>query len=406
LTANDLQPVATDASLRPGFGEARSTAVAIVNDADTETLVRRCLGEIGVSDGRVIRGALNNATEQIQAGRSPRLLIVDVSGIAEPLGQLYRLADVCDPSTAVIVIGDRSDIPFYRNLRDAGVTEYFFKPLVLEQLARCCEAVLDGNEAQAGLRVGKLITVLGVRGGVGATTIAVNAAWHVAAELQRRSILVDLNLQGGDAALQLDVPSSHALYECLEHPDRIDELFLERAIVRNAPRMGILSSLEPLEQAVNAHDAAILQVLSNLRAYYRYVVVDMPALIAPQMKGSLQAPGIILLVSDSSLSAARDVGRWRRYLGADRADRRVLHILNRAQSDRDLPHEQFIKAVGQAPDLSIPYDAAIARATNAGTPALIKSAALRSKLSELFRHIVGGVPVEHQHSLIGRWFGR
>jgi pilus assembly protein CpaE len=406
MTADGIQPLSTEAIRPQAVGEGRSTIVAFVSDADTESLVRKCLVEIGVSDGRVVRGTVTDATEQIQAGRSPRILIVDVAGIAEPVERLHSLADVCDPSTSVIVIGDRSDIPFYRNLRDTGVTEYFFKPLVLEQLARCCEAVLVGTESQVGLRVGKLITVLGVRGGVGATTLAVSAAWHVAEDLQRRAILVDLNLQGGDAALQLDVPPSHALYECLEHPDRIDELFLERAIVRSAPRLGILSSLEPLEQVVNAHDASTLQVLTNLRAYFRYVVLDMPALIAPQMKGSLQAPGIILLVSDGSLSAARDVGRWRRYLGADRAGRRVLHILNMARSDRDLPHEQFVKAVGQAPDLTIPYDPAIAKATNAGMAALIKSASLRAKMSELFVHIVGGVPVEHQPSLIGRLFGR
>jgi pilus assembly protein CpaE len=406
MTADEVRSLAAESPQPHAGGDGRSSVVAFVDDAETEALVRKCLVEIGVHDGRVIRGTLADATEQIQAGRSPRILIVDVSGVAEPIEQLYRVADVCDPSTSVIVVGDRSDIPFYRYLRDTGVTEYFFKPLVLEQLARCCEAVLVGTEAQVGLRVGKLITVLGVRGGVGATTIAVNAAWHVAAELQRRAILVDLNLQGGDAALQLDVSPSHALYECLEHPDRIDELFLERAIVHSAPRMGILSSLEPLEQAVNAHDLSTLQVLSNLRSYYRYVVVDMPALIAPQMKSSLQAPGIILLISDGSLSAARDVGRWRRHLGADRAGRRVVHILNMARSDRDLPHEQFIKAVGQAPDLMIPYDAAIVRATNAGTPALTKSAALRAKMGELFVHIVGGVPVEHQHSLIGRLFRR
>ena len=406
MTLNDLPPLAADSPRPRAVSEGRSTVVAFVADDDAEALVRKCLVEIGVSDGRVIRGTLEDAIEQVRAGRSPRILIVDVSGIAEPIERLMSLGDVCDPSTSVIVIGDRSDIPFYRNLRDTGVTEYFFKPLVLEQLARCCEAVLVGTESRVGLRIGKLITVLGVRGGVGATTIAVNAAWHVAEELQRRAILVDLNLQGGDSALQLDVPPSHALYECLEHPDRIDELFLERAIVRSAPRLGILSSLEPLEQAVNAHDASTLQVLSNLRTYYRYVVVDMPALIAPQMKDSLQSPGIILLVSDGSLSAARDVGRWRRHFGADRAGRRVLHILNMARSDRDLPYDQFVKAVGQAPDLTIPYDAAIVRATNAGTPALTKSAALHAKMGALFTHIVGGVPVEHQASLIGRLFRR
>ena len=132
----------------------------------------------------------------------------------------------------------------------------------------------------------------------------------------------------------------------------------------------------------------------------------MPALIATQLKGSLQAPGIILLVSDGTLAAARDVGRWRRYLGPDRAERRVLHILNMARSDRDLPYDQFVKAIGQAPDLVIPYDAAVAKATNLGIAAIEKSTALRAKMTELFRHLIGGMPVEQKPSSLARFFGR
>jgi pilus assembly protein CpaE len=406
MSADTVHPLGAEPRNARAGETGPATVMAFVNDTETEEVIRKCLVEIGVGDGAVLRGTLSDAASQIQKQRSPRILIVDVSSIAEPLEPLYRLADVCDPSTSVIVVGERSDIPFYRYLRDVGVAEYFFKPLVLDQLARCCEALIVGNEVQAGLRIGKLITVLGVQGGVGGTMIAVNAAWHVAEELQRRVILVDLNLQGGDAALQLDLTPSHALFECLEHPDRIDELFLERAVVQSAPRMAILSALEPLEQAVAPQDRSTLQVLSNLRSYYRYVVIDMPALIATQLKGSLQAPGIILLVSDGTLAAARDVGRWRRYLGPDRAERRVLHILNMARSDRDLPYDQFVKAIGQAPDLVIPYDAAVAKATNLGVAAIEKSTALRAKMTELFRHLIGGMPVEQKPSSLARFFGR
>lgn len=404
MMPNDFQVPATDTRDGKSTRDATQTVLAFVNDAETEETVQKCLLEIGTPNGRVMRGTLTDATNEVQAQHSPQILIVDVAGVAEPLDQLYRLADVCDPSTSVVVIGDRSDIPFYRSLREIGVAEYFFKPVVLEHLAHCCETLVADGVSASRPRLGKVVTVLGVRGGVGATTIAVNAAWHVSEELQRSAILIDLDLNAGDAALQLDLKPSHALFECLEHPDRIDELFLERAVVHSAPRLGLLASLEPLEQPVVPQDQAAVQVLSSLRSHYRYVVVDMRSAIAAQMKNSVQAPGIVLLVSDGTLSSAREVGRWRRHLGPDRVNRRVLHVLNMAHSDRDLPYDHFVKAIGHEPDLVIPYDAAIARATNLGTPALNKSTTLSAKMTDLFRHIVGDVPSHHPQSLVSRLF--
>ena len=110
-----------------------------------------------------------------------------------------------------------------------------------------CHGILTGNTDQPTSRTGKLVFVLGVRGGVGATTVAVATAWYLAEKLKRRVALMDLDLQFGDAALQLDAAPSHALREALDHPERVDELFLERGMTRIGERLGVLAALEPLD---------------------------------------------------------------------------------------------------------------------------------------------------------------
>ena len=165
-----------------------------------------------------------------------------------PLARIDELAARCEPEVNVVAIGDRNDIILYRQLKNAGVSEYFFKPLVRDMVKRVCNGILSGgrDDKSANPRGGKLVFVLGVRGGVGATTIAVNAAWRLADKEQRWVMLVDMDLENGDAALQLDATPTNALHEALEKPERVDKLFLERGTLHASQRLDLLATLEPL----------------------------------------------------------------------------------------------------------------------------------------------------------------
>jgi pilus assembly protein CpaE len=80
--------------------------------------------------------------------------------------------------------------------------------------------------------MGRLIAVVGARGGVGATTVATNLAWTLAHEHNMRVALVDLDLFFGTCGLALDLELGRGFREALENPARIDSLFIERAMVR------------------------------------------------------------------------------------------------------------------------------------------------------------------------------
>jgi pilus assembly protein CpaE len=380
-----------------------STVQVYVRDQDSEATIRRSLANLNMRDAEFATGNIESAITALARGPSPRLLIVDISGIAEPVQRLNALADVCEPNTGVIVVGEQNDIVLYRDLKHAGVAEYFFKPLVSSLVTRACNNVLSGITEPQPARSGKLVLILGVRGGVGATTIAVNTAWHLAETRQRWVMLLDLDLQGGDAALQLDETPSHALREAIEHPERVDKLFLERAVTPVDRRIDLLAALEPVGQKIVYDEAAINALLDTLTQRYRYVFVDLPTAAATHLLPALRLPCTCVLVSDGTLVSARDIGRWREWIGLSTAERTVLHVLNAYGAPDALPDAEFIRAAGRAPDITIPYDREIAIASVLGIKGTQKCAALARGLAPLLRHL-SGEQVEPSRSLLRRLF--
>jgi len=381
------------------------SAQVFVPDAESAATVRQALSNLGVADTDFVSGNVDTATERLSRQLSPRLLIVDVSGLNNPVQAINALAEVCEPNTGVIVIGDRNDIVLYRDLKQAGVFEYFFKPLVGTLVTRACSAVLTGTvETRTPARTGKVVFVLGVRAGVGATTIAVNTAWHLAEARQRWVMLLDLDMQTGDAALQLDAAPSHALREAFEHPERVDNLFIERAAIHIDQRIDILASLEPIGDVVEINDGTFRSLLDKLLTRYRFIFVDLPPTVAMRLAQSLELPSTCVLVGNGTLASARDVARWRQWIGSNTPDRTTIHVLNQHGAPGSLPDAEFARIAGRAPDVVIPYEKEIAIANTLGIKGAQQSPALKRGLAPLVRHL-SGEDVATQRSLLRRLFG-
>jgi pilus assembly protein CpaE len=372
----------------PQAGE-RPVALAYVNDADSEAVLLRSFSSVGIPGGRVVRGDIEAAIADLTQRGWPRLLVVDASGYPDPMMRVNRLADICDPSTEVIVIGDRNDIVLYRDMKAAGVAEYFFKPLVTGVLTRALGNIVSGGAERPAARTGKLVVVLGVRGGVGATTIATQGAWHLAEKRGRRVLLLDLDLRSGDAALQLDAQPGHALREALEHPERIDDLFLERAVTKISDRLGLLAALEPLSDALEPSEETVLRLVSTLTHRYRFVVIDLPVASAVKLPQLLQLANVVLLVSDGTLISARETTRWREAIGPNTPERNTLHVLNKKGLAGALPAEEFRRALTADPDVTIPYDRDVARAALLGAKTLYETSAMQHAMTDLARELAG-----------------
>jgi pilus assembly protein CpaE len=384
MTDGTVQP----ASESPAAVSAK-TAMVFVRDHDSEGVIRQCLSDLSVPAAEFANGGIDAAITALEQRPSPRLLVVDVHGVDDPAARIRDLADVCDPETGVIAIGDVNDIRLYRSLKAVGVVEYFFKPLVRSMVINMCQGILTGSTEQAVSLTGKTIFVVSIRGGSGGTMIAAVTAWHMAEKHKRRVGLIDLDLQYGDAALQLDVAPSHAMEEALDHPERVDELFMERGVIKVSERLGLMASLKGLDQVAAPDENAVISLLGHMQHRYRYVFVDIPPAVAPRLLQLLHLPGTVLLVSTASLACARDVARWREAIGPNSAERTTLHILNKSGASDGLPDEEFVRAAGMAPDITIPFSREIGTASRLGVRGLQNCQALQRGLDPLFRLLSG-----------------
>src|SRR5437762_13710861 len=149
----------------PKFAAGRRPLMAFV-DAETE----RVLQEASVLLGRcvIMRGGISKAIGYLSEQRSPLLLLVDISGVDLPLPLIHTLADVCEPGTNVVAIGDENDVALYRDLLEAGVSNYVVKPLTREMLAKVITPKPVSSEiGKAALNLGKIVSFVGARGVVG-----------------------------------------------------------------------------------------------------------------------------------------------------------------------------------------------------------------------------------------------
>ncbi len=388
--------------------------LACVTDDVTAQGLHRLAGERGWPDGAVRCGDLADAAALLARMRTPPLLLIDLTGTADPLADLGALAEVCDPDTRVIALGTVNDVNLYRDLREMGVEDYLVKPVAPEALAAALDrapepprtADGDGTEETA-----RLTAVVGARGGVGATTVAVNLAWLLANAHHRRTALVDLDLYFGTTALALDLEPGRGFREALETPGRIDGLFIERATVRAGERLFVLDAEEDMDRAIRLVPDAVDLLLEKMCQSFERVVIDLPrdALAGGDVAKSA---GDVILVGDLSLAGMRDMLRLREYLSKVAPDTRQHLVINRVGllGRGEMPRGAFEKGIEARVDLMLPFDAAtFMDSANKGkaAPEVARKSKAVAGLADLARRIdppagaarTGG-------SLFGRLLGR
>jgi len=384
-----LPEVAPSAPMRDS-ARARMPVLAFVADDDTEAALRGGLLNT-VEHLDIRRGTILHAIRHLAKEPTPRALIVDISGVENPLYELDNLAGVCSPDVTVLVLGEGGDISFYRELvRNLGVAEYLHKPLTREHVGRMFAPHIGGVAADSRApRGGSVIAVCGARGGVGTTTIAVNLALQLSDATRGHVALLDLHLSQGTTALMLGVRASGGLRIALEQPDRADALFLDRVCVDINERLRLVAADEPLDGTPAPTPEGTRRVLELLRRRFNYIVMDMPMPRTLAEMQALRTARHLIAVMTPDLASIRDVDRLRQLstsLGAAHA----TVVLNRFGMPGALKLPLIEQGLGVKPAVLIPELAKqLARAANLGKPALGECAPFSKGIAVLAQEISG-----------------
>ena len=343
----------------------RDPFTAFVCDDATADMLRPVAVEHGWSPEKVNKGGLRNAVQSLSVSASPNILFVDLSESADPLNDINALAEVCEPGTIVIASGTVNDVRLYRDLVASGIHDYLLKPFTVDQLRDCfshAQMILSGprGETQAD-KPHVMAAVIGVRGGVGASTIATSLAWLFGEKSRRSTALLDLDVHFGTGALALDLEPGRGLTDAIENPSRIDGLFIERAMVRASDTLAILSAEAPISQPMMTDGSAFYQLLEEFRAAFECSVVDLPRHMLIQHPHLMADVNVAVVVTELTLAAARDSIRILSWLKTNAPQSRVLVVANRVHAGaQEISRKDFEASIERKVDILIPFDMRVA----------------------------------------------
>ncbi len=289
--------------------------LAAVQDAETYEAAVACAKGQGWPAQTVVNAAIGVVIQSVSRGsRPPAIMVVDVDGADDVASQVSQLVKACAGRSHVLIIGSANDVAFYRSIVQAGASDYLVKPvsgMALRDAVVPLLAAKTGTPDKGGdkKKSGSLNVVIGVRGGVGTTTMLVNAAWVLAHEAGLKTALLDLDLQFGNCDLALDLEPGRGLREVLMNPDRMDSLLISSAAAKESDQLSVFCSEESLEEIVEFDTSGPSALVRDLRADYEQLIIDMPRFLVPRQRRLIVSAERIFLVADMTLAGIRDTQR-------------------------------------------------------------------------------------------------
>lgn len=354
-------PVSNFMPLEQG-GDAMLPAISIklfYEREETRALMQLCAKDrrMGRATVDCIPGGIPAAVAELRNSATPNLLMVESSAQAvRVLAEIDTLAEFCDEHVKVLVIGAVNDIALYRQLVGRGVSEYIVPPFQPLQIIRSISRLFTDPEAPF---LGKQISVVGAKGGVGASTIAHNLAWALAENTLVNTTLVDLDLSFGTTALDFNHDTPQTIADALLAPERADNAVIERLLTRATERLSLFTAPANINQIIDIPDESFAMVIESVRRNVPYMVLDMPHIWNTWVRNTLIASDELIIVCQPDLASLRNgknmIDQLKGHRVNDHAPRLVLNMCG-VPKRPEIPVKDFAAAIGVEPDIVVPFE--------------------------------------------------
>ncbi|MDN3646077.1 pilus assembly protein CpaE [Pontixanthobacter aestiaquae] len=392
-----------NAPWKQGAAGNRDPFAAFICDEAALDALRPVVIEMGWQPEKCAKGGLRNAVQSLSVAASPNILMVDLSESGDPLNDINALAEVCEPGTVVIAVGQVNDVRLYRDLLASGIHDYLLKPLSAGQLRDSlnqAQAVFSSPRASDPEAAKRHIStaVVGTRGGVGASMLATSLAWLFSDEHELPTALLDLDVHFGTGALALDLEPGRGLTDAIDNPSRIDGLFIERAMIRANDNLAILSAEAPINSPLMTDGSAFLQLEEEFRQAFEMTMIDLPRNMLINFPHLLADVNVVVLTTEMTLASARDTIRILSWLKTNAEHATPIIVANKVQpGTAEISKSDFEASIERKIDFTVPFDnKAAANAAKLGQTFVDanKSAKATGVVKQLAERILGVVDEE------------
>ena len=346
--------------------------------------VDRRMGRVSL---KITHGNIAAAASMFSSTPTPNLVIIETdAGPRELLNELAPLAEVCDPSTRVIIIGRYNDIALYRELMRNGISEYIVAPFTMADVMAAIASIFVDPDSEP---LGRTIAFIGAKGGVGSSTIAHNCAFGISSLFSTETVLADLDLPFGTANIDFDQDPAQGIAEAVFTPERLDEVFLDRLLTTCGQNLSLLAAPSMLDRGYDYERGAFQPIMDLLQRTAPVTVLDLPHTWADWTRAVLADVDEIVITCAPDLANLRNMKNMLDALKKMRPNDKAPHlILNQVGMPKrpEIAPNDFFEPLEMQPVAIIPFDAQLfGTASNSGR--MISEMDAKSPTAETFSQI-------------------
>jgi pilus assembly protein CpaE len=304
---DDIDPVVADLStlqsLRPVPRvsiQAFCETEAVANPLQRASEDRR----MNKTHVKIHMGGIPTAIEFYSSAPTPNLIVLESRATpGELVSQLGQLAEFCDPTSKVVVIGHHNDVGLYRELIRSGVSEYMVAPISMADIVGVISAIFVDPEADP---IGRSVAFIGAKGGVGSSTIAHNIAWSMSTLFTSEVMVADMDLAFGTANINFDQDPAQGIAEAVFAPERVDEVYLDRLLAQCAERLSLLAAPSTLDRTYDFDGDAFKGIIETAQRSAPLLVLDVPHAWTNWTRATLSSADEVVITATPELANLRN----------------------------------------------------------------------------------------------------
>lgn len=333
--------------------------------------------------------------------KGPDVFIVDIrlhTGLPREVGSLRRHY----PQAGIVIVAKTLDAAVMLDAMRMGVSEWVPEPVVLDDLETAIRRVA---RPAVGSVAGRAVAVLGGKGGVGCTTVAVNLAAALHRATGEPTLFVDLHMAHGDASVYLGVEPRFSVLDALENIHRLDQSYMKGLVTPTAAGIDLLAAANrPQHNAIDT--LRIRALIEFVTTTYPWVVLDCARTDGTLME-ALDATTTVLVVANQELATLRSASRLAATTRQRCGEQRVRLVINRFDPESDIGRKDVEKVMGGAIAHTLPSDyRASVTALNKGEPLTMHN---HSRLAQAFEDMardIAGLGPAARDGRSGGFFSR
>lgn len=321
---------------------------------------------------------VNNPVEGLQAVKDdkPDLLVLDVmmpglSGhdIARDIRAQKGLENL-----PILILTARSQEIDRETALKSGADDYLSKPVTSQELIEKVDNLLSRRNQKKTLEKGIVISLFGLRGGVGQTTLAVNLASALRRISQQEVCLVDFSPSGGQAAMHLRLQFRHSWAD-LQPIAGLDWAGLRENLMLHPSGLRLMAAPQVPQLSMEPSPAVVAKIIELLQENSTFVVIDVPRLFGASFKTMLERTDIALHVLTPDVVSVQTAVQLNRLLEKSNITfKQKSYVLNQVQVDPQIPQATVEKGLNARVASKINFDPNQSRALSQGVPLTLTSA--------------------------------